>query len=313
MGPRAGEPGLDRSAGGPLHAQVAAALRAEIRGRQLPAGTPLPSEAALCRRFGVARSVVRQALATLAGDGLIRREPGRAAAVAPPFEHRRLVQRTTGLFDQFAGTGVALRTRVLRLEAASAPPAVAEFFGAVPTLAIERLRYTDGGPLAYVRTWLPAAAVPGLCAADLEDVSLHGVLAARYGRRPGSGRNRIRAVAADAGLAGLLDVPAGSPLLQLEGQAADGEGHPLEWFQTWHRADRLVFDVDVSPAGEALEPALAGGAAAAAAPGSLSGAAGSASSAPAASAGPSRDAPSRLARLEALAAELQAEIVRLRR
>ncbi|HYG43626.1 MAG TPA: winged helix-turn-helix domain-containing protein, partial [Bordetella sp.] len=54
---------LDRSSGHPLHVQVAQALRRDIRGRQWAPGTVLPSEAALCQQFGVARSVVRQALA----------------------------------------------------------------------------------------------------------------------------------------------------------------------------------------------------------------------------------------------------------
>ena len=55
-------PVLDRSGDLPLHAQMAAQLRGAILDGA-PAGTALPSEAALCERYGVARSVVRQALA----------------------------------------------------------------------------------------------------------------------------------------------------------------------------------------------------------------------------------------------------------
>lgn len=290
--------GLDRGSAQPLHAQIAAALREEIRGQALAPGSPLPSEAALCERFGVARSVVRQALSGLAGEGVVRREPGRPAVVAP-VEHRRLVQRTTGLYEQFAGSGVALRTKVVRVGPAEPPPAVAAFFGAGRMLAIERLRCTDEGPLAYVHTWLPETVVGGLQAADLADVSLHGVLARRYGRRPLRGRNTIRAVAADARLAAALEVPRGSPLLLLEGRATDQDGHPLEWFHTWHRADRLVFDVDVSPEGEALQPALAGG------PGGPD---------PDRRPGPRQTAPAAsLQRLESLLDELQAEVRHLRR
>ncbi|MBO1110732.1 GntR family transcriptional regulator [Bordetella petrii] len=261
---------LDRSSGDPLHAQVAQALRRDIRGHQWAPGTMLPSEAALCRQFGVARSVVRQALAALVAEGLIRRDPGRAPTVAPPLEHRRMVQRSTGLFEQFAHTGTALLTRVLRCEPAAPPPEVAAFFGSDDTLLLERLRRVDDEPLAFVRTWLPRARLPGLCADHLQDTSLHRTLAQRFGLHPGRGRNRIRAVGADAALAGALQVPAGSPLLMLEGQGFDQHGQPLEWFTTWHRAEKLVFDVDVSPAGEhihaALPDAAAAGPAAAAQP-----------------------------------------------
>ena len=159
-----------------------AAARRDPR-RRAPAGTALPSEAALCERYGVARSVVRQALASLAAEGLIRRETGRPAVVAVPQQHRRLVQRSTGFHQQLAQSGVALETRVLGLEPADAPAEVAAFFGTGQLLRLERLRHVGGTPLAYVRTWLPAARLPGLSAAQLENASLHAVLQQRYGLR----------------------------------------------------------------------------------------------------------------------------------
>lgn len=179
-------PVLDRSGDVPLHAQMAAQLRGAILDGRAPAGTALPSEAALCERYGVARSVVRQALASLAAEGLIRRETGRPAVVAVPQQHRRLVQRSTGFHQQLAQSGVALETRVLGLEPADAPAEVAAFFGAGQLLRLERLRHVGGTPLAYVRTWLPAARLPGLSAAQLENASLHAVLQQRYGLQPHS-------------------------------------------------------------------------------------------------------------------------------
>ncbi len=291
-------PALDRSGEIPLHAQMAALLRGDIRTRKLDAGALLPSEAALCERFGVARSVVRQALSALAAEGLIQREAGRPAVVAAPQEHRRLVQRSTGLYEQFAQSGVALKTRVLAFGAGAPPKAVADFFGTSQLLLLERLRHVAEAPLAYVRTWLPAAAVPGLRAQDLADASLHGVLTQRFGLRPGAGRNQIRAVAADASLATLLDTQAGTPLLMLEGQGMDQHGHPLEWFTTWHRAEKLVFDVDVSVAHESVQPRLReDGPAHADAAQTRANAAGG------------HDP---LARAQALVAELSAELARLR-
>jgi GntR family transcriptional regulator len=247
---------LDRSSGLPLHAQLAQALRQEIQGKQLAAGTILPSESALCTQFGVARSVVRQALAALVSEGLIQREAGRAPSVAPPREHHRLVQRSTGLFEQFANTGTTLNTRILRLEACKPPAEVATFFGSDDTLVLERLRSVGSDPLAFVRTWLPRERLPGLLAEHLENASLHRILLQRFNLQPGRGRNRIRAVGADSTLARALGVSLGSPLLMLEGQGSDQYERPLEWFTTWHRGERLVFDVDVTPAGERVHAAM---------------------------------------------------------
>ncbi|WP_154389435.1 UTRA domain-containing protein, partial [Bordetella pertussis] len=110
--------------------------------------------------------------------------------------------------------------RVLACRPAEPPPEVAAFFGTTETLLLERLR----------------------------------MLAQRFGLRPGRGRNRIRAVAAEAALAQALDVAPGSPLLMLEGQGLDQDGHPLEWFTTWHRPENLVFDVDVGQERESVQP-----------------------------------------------------------
>ncbi len=56
---------------GPLHRKVRTALAARINRGELKAGDRLPAERALSEEFGVARSVVRQALAGLARDGLV--------------------------------------------------------------------------------------------------------------------------------------------------------------------------------------------------------------------------------------------------
>ncbi|AOS62540.1 GntR family transcriptional regulator [Actinoalloteichus hymeniacidonis] len=243
---------VDRNSPQPLHAQVAAVLRSEIRDHAMAPGAALPSEAMLRERFGVARSVVRQALAALVAEGLVRREQGRAPVVAPPQEHRRLVQRATGLFDQFSRSGLTLRTRVVHLTSANPPPQVAEYLGTTDTVRLERVRSVGSEPVAYVRTWLPAARVAGLTEEMLTDVSLHDVLETTLGSRPVSGRRQVRAVPADARLAKALALPEGAPLLLLEGGGADRQGRPLEWFATWHRADRVAFEVELSEQDEQL-------------------------------------------------------------
>lgn len=248
---------IDRDGDVPLHAQIAQWLRNDIRDRGLDPGTVLPSEAQLGERFGVARSVVRQALANLVNEGAILRHPGRAPTVAPAREHHRLVQRSTGMFDQFAKTGVKLRTRVLALGPQKAPATVAAFFGSNDLILLERVRYVDDAPLALVHTWLPTSLGALLDVADLTDASLHGLLQSRAHVRPGKGRNHIKAVAATAAHAAQLGVAPGSPLLLLEGLGRDQDDRPMEYFFTWHRSEHLVFDVDVTDDDEKISRRLA--------------------------------------------------------
>ncbi|SHN24379.1 GntR family transcriptional regulator [Cryptosporangium aurantiacum] len=55
----------------PRWRQVADYLRDGILSGQFPAGQPLPSEETLAGEFGVSRPVIRQAVATLTGEGLV--------------------------------------------------------------------------------------------------------------------------------------------------------------------------------------------------------------------------------------------------
>lgn len=82
-------PGL--RVGARLSEQLADALVVSIRDGQLPAGQRLPTEGALVQRFGVSRTVVREALSRLKTMGLIESRQGSGAFVkamaAPELEH----------------------------------------------------------------------------------------------------------------------------------------------------------------------------------------------------------------------------------
>jgi len=66
---------------GPKYLRVSEALRDDIAAGRFPVGEYLPSERALCERFGVTRIVVRGAIAKLEEQGIVEREAGRGTRV----------------------------------------------------------------------------------------------------------------------------------------------------------------------------------------------------------------------------------------
>ncbi|MFF2507087.1 GntR family transcriptional regulator [Streptomyces sp. NPDC058067] len=62
--------------------RVRDALAADIASGTYAPGSPLPSEAELCERFGVARETARRAVRVLRERGLVRTEWGRGSFVA---------------------------------------------------------------------------------------------------------------------------------------------------------------------------------------------------------------------------------------
>lgn len=235
---------LDPSGRIPLHQQISTRLRTQILNGSLPPGTRLPSESQLQRTFGVSRSVVRQALASLTAEGLIERGRGRGSTVAPRREHHRLVQRLPGLSTQVTAQGADVRTTVLSIEREPARGATT-VLGTPEVLKLSRLRSVDGAPIALIRTWLPLPQCESLTAEELTDASLHATLRARLGIRVVSGTRQVRAVPADPEEQRLLQVPEREPVLLLQGTSVDAGGRVVEVFRTAHRGDRVVFDIEV--------------------------------------------------------------------
>jgi GntR family transcriptional regulator len=66
---------------GPLYRQLVDALRNDIANGVPAVGDRLPTEDALCRRFGVSRHTVREALRALRGEGLIASRQGAGTTV----------------------------------------------------------------------------------------------------------------------------------------------------------------------------------------------------------------------------------------
>lgn len=87
-----------------LHDSLLADLRHLLIEGELPAGERIP-EAALCRRFKVSRTPLREALKVLAAEGFVKLRPNRGAIVAPLdtseispiFEVKGALERLIGL------------------------------------------------------------------------------------------------------------------------------------------------------------------------------------------------------------------------
>ena len=93
------QPRIDRGSPLPFYFQLAEALEGEIRNGRLKSGARLPSEPALCERYGISRTTVRQALARLEQRGLIARRKGQGTFVESGPPGLWLLQSSEGFFQ----------------------------------------------------------------------------------------------------------------------------------------------------------------------------------------------------------------------
>ncbi|HYN92572.1 MAG TPA: GntR family transcriptional regulator [Pilimelia sp.] len=220
--------------------QVADVLRHQVLAGAFPQGQ-LPREAQLSRDFDVSRNTVREALALLAGEGLVERSPGVGTTV--------LTEKYSHGLHRLMGLGETLHARGeisndVRTAALTRPPApVAQRLGVPadePVVYLERLRRLDGVPLSLDLTYLPRDIGEPLLTADLAGQDIFVLIERVAGQPLGTADISVEAVNADPHSAELLDLPAGGALLMVERLTRLAGGRPvdLEWIR--FRGDRLT-------------------------------------------------------------------------
>lgn len=239
---------IDRRSPIPFYFQLTELLTREIETGRWAAGERLPSEPAICEQFGVSRTTVRQALAALESDGLVRREKGRGTFVAERRAGEWLLQSAHGFYEEAERAGHAVRSEVLRRAVEPLPGWAADALrlrAGSDGVTVERLRWMDDSLVMYVVSHFPAHVAQTLLDADLETASLYRVLEEREGVTVAGGRRVVEAARAERNLAKLLGVRAGSPLLCVEAVSWDERLQPFECYRAWHRADRTKIEVHV--------------------------------------------------------------------
>ncbi len=239
---------IDRRSPLPLYFQLKQILAREIESNRWGVGDRIPSEPTICSKFAVSRTTVRQALAELENEGMIRKEKGRGTFVTDARRGSWYLQSSHGFYDEAVRRGHVVASRVLRRDVGVLPEWAATALrlgkGSLG-VTIERLRSVDGNLVMYVVNHLPVDLADTVMAVDLENGSLYGILEEREGLAVVGGRRVVEAVRAEAELARLLKVEPESPVLFVESISWDGRHRPFECYRAWHRADRTKIEVQV--------------------------------------------------------------------
>src|SRR5688500_2643348 len=163
---------VDRASPVPLYFQVARQLEQAIESGALPPGSRLDNEITMADQLGLSRPTMRQAIQYLVDKGLLVRKRGVGTQVVHA-KVRRTVELTS-LYDDLHRTHQQPRTEALSLEETTAPDEVAVALSlpaGAPVLAVERLRYAQGEPLAVMRNFLPS----GLLRVTAEELAERGL------------------------------------------------------------------------------------------------------------------------------------------
>lgn len=241
---------LRREDGTALWAQVKIEVRDNLLVGLRP-GDLIPTENELCEKYGVSRSVVRQAISSLVNEGRLSRHQGRGTFVAAG----KLEHNLAGSFSfsrRISQAKLSLDTRLLIAVERHPSELVRGHLGLTDrdvVYRIRRLRMCGDEPIAYQADELPVGLCPGLISEDANLVSIGNTLAKKYGLVPASVSISAECIMADDERAEHLQIPRGTPLIVIERVFYLRSGQPVRYSRTRYRHDRFKLVISALPVG----------------------------------------------------------------
>ena len=229
----------------PLSHSVARALRERIVADELEPGDRLPSEPDLARNLGVSRASLREGIALLEEDGIVRRRHGSGTYVTHRPGLRNDLSRNFSVSSMIAAMAVEPGSVVELCAAETAPPPVAAALGVdgdTPVCALRRVRTAAGRRVVESTDWCRTDVLSFEEMSALAGGSLYAALAER-GLPVHHGLATITPAAAEGEVAERLGVQPGALLLTLFQLDSTADGTVVLVSQEHHVADAFEFTV----------------------------------------------------------------------
>lgn len=226
------------------HEHVAAVLRQRITRHEYQIGESLPAESALCAEFDVSRGPVRQALATLKNEGLIRISRGKPATVRS-HEVRQTLDTFTPFTQWAERNGRKAGSRTLEVSRRRASETAATALSLTTddfVVEVLRVRLLDGEPAMIERSSFTDAVGSLLFEFDTDSGSITDYLTDR-GVQWDAMEHVLDAVAADEVDAENMHIERGSPLLRERRTSRDQFGVAFEYSDDRYRPDVVAFSI----------------------------------------------------------------------
>jgi GntR family transcriptional regulator len=228
----------------PRYHQVYQDLNLRIRsGRWLP-GDCIPSEAELCKYYGVSRGTIQRAVRDLVEQGVLRRERGRATYVSAP----KLEGSVLASYQQSIERPHDAGARVIRCDCVTPTKEIRKIMGleaGQKVYELERLRFVRGVPLSLQLSFLPADLCPELEKCELGAKHLHDVLQSEYKVSFLRAEEFLEPVKPDEYVANLLNISTDHPVLFVERSSYLFDGRYGEFRRAYMRGDLYRFRIEL--------------------------------------------------------------------
>ncbi len=216
----------------------------------------LPSETAIAKALGVSRNTLREAYVELENEGIIIRRHGIGTFIA----HSPVIQDPLNDFSPFTQiireSGFTPNFQTLSIDHDPAPPDVCEVFAAQPSTkicCIKRIVKADQLPVIFIKDYITPAIDTGEIDWDTFDGNMVQFLASSFKVSLHHIQSHIRASIIDPEFLQYLELPKGTPILNVRSTIFSEENQPIAYSKIYFNSDfvelnivRMIHKKDIS-------------------------------------------------------------------
>ncbi|WP_270596492.1 GntR family transcriptional regulator [Enterococcus asini] len=226
----------------PIYIQIHDQIKSKIESGFWKIGDRLPSERDLSLQFGVSRMTLRQAIQTLADEGILERKIGSGTYVARQKVQERM-SGTTSFTEIMLSQGRTPSSKVVSYFYTAPSSSEMEKLRLQPDeqiLRMERIRYADDVPICFEVASIPEHLIIDFSKGEVT-TSLYKTLAEKGQQKIGGANQTISAMLASEQIADYLQIKRGDAILRMRQVSYFEDGTPFEYVRTQYVGNRFEF------------------------------------------------------------------------
>ncbi|SJZ51457.1 GntR family transcriptional regulator [Pilibacter termitis] len=225
----------------PVYIRIHDEIKKKIETGELKVGDKLPSERELSVEFGVSRMTLRQAIQTLADEGILDRRLGSGTYVSSQ-KVREKMSGTTSFTEIIEGQGKVPSSKTLTYFFVA--PSISEreklqLSEDDKVLRMERIRYADNIPICYEVATIPANLVENFSKNEVTQHFYHTL--EKNGYVIGNSEQTISASLATERVSEYLSMKRGQAILKLRQLTFLENKQPFEYVRSQYVGNRFEF------------------------------------------------------------------------
>ena len=237
----------------PRYLELADDLRAGVLNGDIPPDN-FPTEGILCKRYGVSRFTVREALRTLQAEGLIARKRGSGTVIQPAAARGGALHQPLSNVGEILQYARNTRAHFTEIGEGPLPKAIAEQLGLVAGgrwTRFQGLRTGSGStqPIAAIDAYVHESLRDAATRVTPDEDTIFRQLERLAGIKIAQVTQDIQAVVASAEVARLLGLTKRAPCLRILRCYKDAEGQILEISANHHPGERFAYSMHIEVEG----------------------------------------------------------------